>query len=53
MVVFVILVVLLASIQPISFLMYNWKKKNKPAAIGMLFLILAAICIPILAVILR
>lgn len=42
----VIPLLLILSIYPLSFAGYNWRKKNKFGAFGMLLLVLAQIVLP-------
>lgn len=42
----VILFLLIMAIYPLSYAKYNWKKKNKLGAVGMVLLVLASIVLP-------
>lgn len=47
----VFVLILLASFQPFSFVIYNWHNKNKKAAVGVILLILLSFIMPFIAMV--
>jgi len=50
---FAILILLIASIHPLSYAKFNWDQKNKLAALGAVFLAVCEVAFPTVFIILR
>lgn len=48
-----VLLLLLIPIQPLSYAKYNWKRKNRLGAVGVVLLALTAFLVPSILIILR
>ena len=50
---FVILLLLLLSINPISYAKYNWNKKNRLGAVGCILLVVLSVALPSILILAR